>query len=105
MYGMNKRRLHAPIDMTNGTVLPQLLRFAVPMMPTGILQLLYNAADLVVVGKCTGDAAAASLAAIPGARDRHIPCRLPYLLPAADKVDARRRFVRASKKFRVSCSP
>ena len=36
MYGMNKRRLHAPIDMINGKVLPQLLRFAVPMMPTGI---------------------------------------------------------------------
>ena len=101
---MNKRRLHAPIDMINGKVLPQLLRFAVPMMPTGILQLLYNAADLVV-GKCTGDAAAASLAAVPGARDRHIPCRLPYLFPAADKVDARRRFVRASKKFRVFCFP
>ena len=78
-------------------------RLAVSMMPTGILQLLYNA-DLVV-GKCTGDAAAASLAAVPDARDRHIPCRLPYLLPAADKVDARRRFVRASKKFRVFCSP
>ena len=104
MYGINGRRLRAPIDMTNGTVLPQLLRFAVPMMPTGILQLLYNAADLVV-GKCTGDAAAASLPAVPGAHDRHIPCRLPHLLPAADKVDARRRFVRASKKFRVFCSP
>lgn len=101
MYGINGRRLRAPIDMTNGTVLPQLLRFAVPMMPTGILQLLYNAANLVVVGKCTGDAAAA----VPGAHDRHIPCRLPHLLPAADKVDARRRFVRASKKFRVFCSP
>ena len=43
--------------------------------------------------------------AVPGACDRHIPCRLPYLLPTADKADTRRRFVSASKKFRVFCSP
>lgn len=61
---MTNRRPRAPIDMVNGRVLPQLLRFAVPMMLTGVLQLLYNAADLIVVGKFTGDAAAASLAAV-----------------------------------------
>ena len=61
---MREKHLRAPVDMLGGKVTPQLLRFAVPMMFTGILQLLYNAADLVVVGKCTGDAAAASLAAV-----------------------------------------
>ena len=61
---MTRTHARAPIDMVNGRVLPQLLRFAVPMMLTGVLQLLYNAADLIVVGKFTGDAAAASLAAI-----------------------------------------
>ena len=61
---MTNRRPREPIDMVNGRVLPQLLRFAVPMMLTGVLQLLYNAADLIVVGKFTGDAAAASLAAV-----------------------------------------
>ena len=61
---MAEKRVRAPIDMVNGKVLPQLLRFAVPMMLTGVLQLLYNAADLIVVGKFTGDAAAASLAAV-----------------------------------------
>ena len=61
---MTNRRPREPIDMVNGRVLPQLLRFAVPMMLTGVLQLLYHAADLIVVGKFTGDAAAASLAAV-----------------------------------------
>lgn len=43
------------IDMCNGSILPKLLRFAIPLMCSGILQLLFNAADVVVVGQCCGD--------------------------------------------------
>lgn len=39
------------IDMTNGPFFKKLLLFAVPVMLTGFLQLLYNSADLIVVGK------------------------------------------------------
>lgn len=39
------------LNICHGPVLPQMLRFAVPLILSGILQLLYNAADLVVVGQ------------------------------------------------------
>lgn len=38
------------IDMTNGAILPKILRFTLPLMLSSVLQLLFNAADLVVVG-------------------------------------------------------
>ena len=39
------------INMCDGPILPLLIRFAVPLMITGILQVLFNAADIMVVGK------------------------------------------------------
>ena len=42
------------LDMTVGSILPKLLLFAVPVMLSGLLQLLFNAADLVVVGRFAG---------------------------------------------------
>lgn len=38
------------MDLTNGPVLGKMLRFSLPIMASGILQLLFNAADLIVVG-------------------------------------------------------
>ncbi len=43
------------IDMCNGSILPKLLKFAIPLMCSSVLQLLFNAADVVVVGQCCGD--------------------------------------------------
>ncbi len=43
------------IDMCNGSIMPKLLKFAIPLMCSSILQLLFNAADVVVVGQCCGD--------------------------------------------------
>ncbi|MBQ9511371.1 MAG: MATE family efflux transporter [Clostridia bacterium] len=45
---MAKRRYE--IDMTSGPLAGKILSFAMPLMLTGILQLLYNAADMIVVG-------------------------------------------------------
>ena len=42
------------IDMTSGPLFKKILLFAVPLMFTSILQLLYNAADMIVVGKFAG---------------------------------------------------
>ena len=39
------------IVMTEGRPLPQIIRFSVPLALTGILQLLFNAADVIVVGR------------------------------------------------------
>lgn len=49
------------LDMCNGSLAPKLLLFALPLMLSSILQLLFNAADVIVVGKFAGDA---SLAAV-----------------------------------------
>lgn len=43
------------IDMTRGGMLPKLLAFSLPLMLTNALQLLFNAADLIVVGRFSGD--------------------------------------------------
>lgn len=43
------------IDMTNGPVFKKMVRFAFPLMCSGVLQLLFNAADVIVVGKFAGD--------------------------------------------------
>ena len=43
------------IDMLNGPILPKILRFSVPLTLSTMLQLLFNAADVVVVGRYAGD--------------------------------------------------
>ncbi len=42
------------INMTEGSILKNILRFSIPLILTGILQLLYNAADMIVVGRFAG---------------------------------------------------
>jgi putative MATE family efflux protein len=49
------------IDMCNGPLFGKILLFYVPLMLSGILQLLFNAADIVVVGRFAGSE---SLAAV-----------------------------------------
>lgn len=49
------------VDMTKGPLLTKIIASAIPLMLTSMLQLLYNAADVLVVGKFAGDA---SLAAV-----------------------------------------
>lgn len=43
------------IDMCNGPILKKMLLFTLPLMLSSILQLLFNAADIVVVGRFAGD--------------------------------------------------
>ena len=49
------------INMTQGPLLGKVIRFSVPLMLSGMLQLLYNAADVVVVGRFAGAAALAAV--------------------------------------------
>ena len=42
------------INMCSGSILPKMLRFSIPLMISGLLQLLFNAADIVVVGRFAG---------------------------------------------------
>ena len=49
------------MDMCTGPLLKKLLIFAVPLILSGVLQLLFNAADIVVVGKFAGSHALAAV--------------------------------------------
>ncbi len=42
------------VDMTRGSIVRHIIAFAIPIMISGILQNLYNAADMIVVGKFAG---------------------------------------------------
>ena len=49
------------IDMCDGTLMDKLIVFAVPLMISGVLQLMFNAVDIIVVGQYSGSQ---SLAAV-----------------------------------------
>lgn len=49
-----KNRKHE-IDMTEGKLFPKIFAFAVPLILTAVLQLLFNSADMIVVGKFVGN--------------------------------------------------
>ena len=49
------------IDMCNGSIMDKLISFAAPLMLSGILQLMFNAVDIVVVGRFSGRQALAAV--------------------------------------------
>lgn len=51
---MPRTRHNYELDMTHGKLIPKIAAFAFPLMITSILQLLYNAADIIVVGRWAG---------------------------------------------------
>lgn len=52
------------INMTDGSLWDKILFYALPIAATGILQQLFNAADIAVVGNFTGDRGEAAMAAV-----------------------------------------
>ena len=49
------------VDMCNGPIFKKLIIFAIPLILSGCLQLLFNAADIIVVGRFTGSQALAAV--------------------------------------------
>ena len=52
------------MDMTQGPIFSQVFFFALPIMLSGILQLLFNAADTIVVGRFAGNQALAAVGSV-----------------------------------------
>lgn len=52
---MKKHLFARDVDMLNGPLLRPLISYTVPIMLTGLLQLMFNAADVAVVGRFAGD--------------------------------------------------
>ena len=51
------------LDIRNGPVLKNIIIYTIPIILTGILQLLFNAADLIVVGFFSGSDSVAAVGA------------------------------------------
>jgi len=60
---MSRSSARYEMDMTTGPILPNMIRFAIPLMFSSVLQLLYNAADMVVVGRFSGSTSLAAVGA------------------------------------------
>ena len=58
---MDKKRNKYEIDMCNGSIMDKLISFSLPLMLSGILQLMFNAVDIVVVGRFSGSQALAAV--------------------------------------------
>lgn len=52
------------MDMLNGPIWNKLIQYALPVAATGILEQLFNASDLAIVGNFTGDAKTVAVAAV-----------------------------------------
>ena len=60
---MGKKKTSAEVDMLNGPLLGKIVLFALPIALSGMLQQLFNAADVAVVGRFAGSAALAAVGA------------------------------------------
>lgn len=58
---MDGKRNKYEIDMCSGSIMDKLISFSIPLMLSGILQLLFNAVDIIVVGRFTGSQALAAV--------------------------------------------
>jgi len=58
-----KPKTHKGVDMINGPLLSGIIRFAIPVMLTSIIQLFFNMADMAVLGRFCGNDAYASVGA------------------------------------------
>jgi len=51
------------IDMCNGPILPSVIKYTIPIILTGLLQLAFNAADMMVIGMFCGSTSVGSVGA------------------------------------------
>ncbi len=58
--GLNRNKSYE-MDMCSGPLLKKILVYALPLVLSGVLQLLFNAADIIVVGRFTGSSALAAV--------------------------------------------
>ena len=61
---MFRTHAHRSMDMTEGPLMSKVLFFALPIMLSGILQLVFNAADTIVVGRFAGNEALAAVGSV-----------------------------------------
>ncbi len=58
---MGLKSLFAPVDMTEGSPVKQIVKFTIPMLLGNVAQQLYNTVDSIIVGRFVGDNALAAV--------------------------------------------
>ena len=61
---MAKELTHQKMDMIHGSIWNKIIQYAIPVAATGILEQLFNASDIAIVGNFTGSAKTVSVAAV-----------------------------------------
>lgn len=61
VLAMRERTKNKELDMTERPLLGKIFLFSLPIMLTGILQLLYNASDIIVLGRFASDVSAGAV--------------------------------------------
>ena len=56
------------VDMTKGSILPKMIRFALPVLLGMLFQRIYNFVDVYIVGRYLGDEALAAVSIAGGAK-------------------------------------
>ncbi len=61
IYRMRSRKSSYEIDMCNGPLLGKMIKFAMPLALSSVIQLLFHATDIIVVGQYSGPTALAAV--------------------------------------------
>lgn len=59
-----QRTAHVKVDMTTGPLWNKIIQYALPVAATGILEQLFNASDIAIVGNFSGSAKTVAVAAV-----------------------------------------
>lgn len=100
MIALFAHRSHRQVEMTAGPLLPNVLAFAVPLILSGMLQLLYNSADIIVVGRFADSVAMASV----GATTSLIHLLVSLLMGLSVGASVARRPVRPAPATGTACT-
>ena len=104
------RRKNKKIDMLNGSIWDKMIVFALPLAFTGMLQQLFNAADVAVLGRFVSNESMAGVVSTRTARPSAPQPRIaanPKPVPSAARPPASgvRESMRASLSFRLALRP
>ena len=64
MTALKEKASTKKLDMLNGPIWNKLPQYALPVAATGILEQLFNASDIAIVGNFTGENSTAAVAAV-----------------------------------------